>query len=351
MSDDLATKRPSDSVYERILPFSSDATLRDTYVNPFGDLRFGKFLEELDHTAGRIAYDHSDGFEKNLTIVTAACDRIDLLAPLPCDRDIRVLGQVNHVGRSSMEIGIRLESKVGGKFRMVARAYFIMVAIKYGKGHPINRLEPETPDEKRRWNDALQRQEQRRQNSANSYMLQPPSAEEGALIHQLFLKTRSGEALGSRMGDTFRQTTVLVHPQDRNIHNKIFGGHIMRLSFEAAWSIAHIFCKNRPLFLAVDHFDFLKPVEIGSIVSFNGQVVFTGKTSFIVEIKVEVIHPQSGTTELTNVSYLTYVAVDEDRKPIPVPVVYPYTYEESLKYIDGARRYKRGKQEQARRKG
>ena len=107
---DLTPKRPQDSRFQHIYAFSTDLELRDRHINSFGDLRFGLLLEEMDRIAGIVSYDHSDGFDKDLTIVTAACDRIDLLAPLQSDCDLRIMAQVNHVGRSSMEIGLRLDS-------------------------------------------------------------------------------------------------------------------------------------------------------------------------------------------------------------------------------------------------
>ena len=343
MPHNLTPKPPSASAFEKNLPFSSDPELRDQYINYFGDLRFGKILEELDMAAGRIAYEHADGITKNLTIVTAACDRIDLLGPLVSNQDLCIRGQVNYVGTSSMEIGLRLGSKNGESFVLVAEAFFIMVARKGYGAAPVNPLVPETEEDQQRWQDAQRRREQRRADSGSDFRKQAPTAEESDLIHQLFLGTSAGKIDGIAMHTTQRQSTFLMHPQERNIHHKIFGGHIMRLSFELGWNIAHLFGKRRPLFLCVDHFDFFKPVEIGAIVGLTGLVTFTGRTSFIVEVVVEVIHPATGVRETTNISYFTFVAVDEQRMPFPVPKILPNSYLESLKYLDGARRYKRGK--------
>ena len=54
-------------------PFESDEFLRETYVNPWGTMRFGKVLEDLDALAGNIAFNHVVG---NPLIVTAGVDRI-----------------------------------------------------------------------------------------------------------------------------------------------------------------------------------------------------------------------------------------------------------------------------------
>ncbi len=339
----LTEKRPADSYYEKTLHFSMDPKLREAYVNWYGDIRFGKILEEMDRAAGHISYIHADGQEKDLTIVTAACDRIDLTAPLRGDCDLRIRGQVNYVGTSSMEVGLRLDSRVDGKYILVSRAYFIMVARSGDAAARVNPLSPETEDEKRRYEAGRVRSEKRRIEAADNYLKRAPNEKESELIHQLFLQTQAGNVDGVCMAKTRRESTIIMHPQDRNIHNKIFGGHIMRLSFELGWTMANLFCRRRPLFLCVDHFHFYRPVEIGSIVTITGLVTYTGVTSFIVEITVEVIHPTTGKRETTNVSYLTFAAVDKNRKPTPVPRILPHTYEEGLKYLDGARRYHRSK--------
>ncbi len=350
MNSTIPPKHPRDSRYEKIMPFSTDLTLREAYLNFFGYIRFGKLLEELDMAAGIIAYRHADGFALDLDIVTAACDRIDLLGPLPSDCDLRLQGQINWVGRSSMEVGIRMESKVDGRFQLVMRAYFIMVARKGPQPYEVNRLILETEEEQRRFEDAAQRQEQRRKNIQTNYLKTPPTAEEIALLHELFLKSKVKAIDGILMATTERQSSELMHPQNRNIHHKIFGGYLMRKSFEIAWNIAFMYCRRQLFFLSVDHMYFLKPVEIGSIVSFNGLVIYTGKTSYIVEVTAEVIHPMTGMTEVTNVSYFTFVALDEQRRPAEVPKVLPHTYEEGLKYLEGAKRYQYGKRLQAVRK-
>ncbi|CAM2070300.1 hypothetical protein SCOR_33315 [Sulfidibacter corallicola] len=345
---DLPPKRPNDSRFEKRFLFGSDPGLREKYINFHGDLRFGMLMEEMDSAAGVIAYDHTDGFDKDLTIVTAACDRIDLLCPLQSDRDLRILGQVNFVGRSSMEVGLRMESKTPNGWELVSRAYFIMVARKDEHAFQVNPLQQETEEDHRRQEEGKARAELRKRSARAHYLRTPPSAEEGALLHELFIETRGGTSEGIPMAATQRQTTILMHPQNRNIHHKVFGGYIMRMCFETAWAIAHLFCRRRPLFIAVDHFDFFKPVEIGSIVSFNGLVTYTGHTSFLVEVTVEVMHPMTGATEVTNVSYFTFVAADEQRRPTPVPKIIPHSYEEGLKYLDGGRRYKAGKDIKAR---
>ena len=100
----LSARKPADSSIKMIMPFSKDLELRERYINFFGALRLGKLLEDLDLIAGQVAYKHTEGWERGLTIVTAACDRIDLLGDLRSDRDLQFLASINWVGKSSLEV-------------------------------------------------------------------------------------------------------------------------------------------------------------------------------------------------------------------------------------------------------
>ena len=89
----LLERSPRDSRLEKFYQFSSDLELREEYSNFFGGLRIGKILEDLDLVAGKVAYSHTQGWERRLGIVTAACDRIDLSGALPNTSDLHLLGR------------------------------------------------------------------------------------------------------------------------------------------------------------------------------------------------------------------------------------------------------------------
>ena len=167
----LINRKVSDSWIEKILPFNKDLELRESYINFFGGLRLGKLLEDLDFIAGRVAYEHSEGWERGLTIVTAACDRIDLLGELRCDQDLQLLASINWVGRSSIEVGVKVSSKDLKNWRRVARAYFIMVARRQGKAEPVNQIKPSKKNEIRRFKEGIRRQQERREIARTSYLM------------------------------------------------------------------------------------------------------------------------------------------------------------------------------------
>jgi len=140
------------------------------------------------------------------------------------------------------------------------------------------------------------------------------------------------------MNDTKQESLILCQSQDRNIHKKIFGGFLMRMGFELAFSTAFIFAKTQPYFVSLDDVAFHKPVEIGDILSLKAHAIYSTEKSVLVEVTAEVVHPAVGDRHLTNVFYFTfnfYKATSE------LPRVIPKTYEEAVKYLEGMRKYKR----------
>jgi acyl-coenzyme A thioesterase 9 len=117
----LPARRIHDSYSEITLPFGSNPELLEEYVNPTGGLRTGMLMEHLDSLAGSISYKHLLGNSSTSTdpartgfyIVTAACDRLDMLAAPEAARDVRMSGHVIAVGRSSMEVAVKMEA-LGG---------------------------------------------------------------------------------------------------------------------------------------------------------------------------------------------------------------------------------------------
>ena len=112
---------------------------------------------------------------------------------------------------------------------------------------------------------------------------------------------------------------VVPMPADANPTGDIFGGWIMS-QVDIAGSIpAMRVAKGRVATVAVNSFTFKQPVLIGDLVSFYAKVVRVGRTS--VTVDVEVFAQRRGPDEVTvkvTEATLTYVAVDQNRKPRPV---------------------------------
>jgi len=123
-------------------------------ANLLGNIHGGAIMRLADSTAGAVAQRHSGG-----PAVTAAMDEMAFLHPVHVGDIVRTSAQVNWAGRSSMEIGVRVETEPWNEASReplhVASAYFVFVAIDAsGSPRPIPGLLPETHDEVRRQREA-----------------------------------------------------------------------------------------------------------------------------------------------------------------------------------------------------
>ena len=125
-----------------------------SHVNLLGNVHGGVIMKLVDSTAGAVAQRHSGG-----PAVTAAMDEMAFLQPVHVGDIVRTVAQVNWAGRTSMEIGVRVESEpwneAGREPLHVASAYLVFVAIDAdGHAREVPPLEPGTPTEVRRMREA-----------------------------------------------------------------------------------------------------------------------------------------------------------------------------------------------------
>ncbi|HTV93262.1 MAG TPA: acyl-CoA thioesterase, partial [Verrucomicrobiae bacterium] len=127
--------RTSDTSTTQILPLSVDPSLRRSF-------RFGLLLEMLDRLAEQTALTFAAPSRPGITFVTAAIDAIRLRGVLDVSRDMIMLSRVNHVGTSSLEVGIRVEQP-GSIASHFGSCYFTMVARPRGIALPPLQYEGE----------------------------------------------------------------------------------------------------------------------------------------------------------------------------------------------------------------
>ncbi|MBN1532079.1 MAG: acyl-CoA thioesterase [Spirochaetes bacterium] len=128
-------------------------------ANLAGNVHGGVIMKLIDNTAGIVAVRHT---QKNC--VTASLDRLDFHSPVFVGDLLRITAGINFVGRTSMELGVRVEAEnfVTGVVRHTASAYLTFVCLD-GEGVPCE-IPPvlfETEEEKRRNCEAKRRRENR----------------------------------------------------------------------------------------------------------------------------------------------------------------------------------------------
>ncbi|XP_047317358.1 acyl-coenzyme A thioesterase 2, chloroplastic-like [Impatiens glandulifera] len=364
----LLIRTPSQSRTTILYNFSTDFILREQYRDPWNEVRIGKLLEDLDALAGTISVKHcsdDDSTTRPLLLVTASVDKMVLKKPISVDIDLKLVGAVIWVGRSSIEIQLEVTqsaangagSSVDEEDSVALRGNFIFVArdSKTGKAAPVNRLSPETEKEKGLYEKAEERNANRKRKRdvvikeiANggkgvSSRLEALLAEGRIFCDMPALADRDSILLR----DTRLENSLICQPQQRNLHGRIFGGFLMQRAFELAFSTAYAFAGVMPCFLEVDRVDFLRPVDVGDFLRFKACVLYTEAENsdepiINVEVVAHVTRPELRSSEVSNKFYFKFTVSQEvkaTKDGFRIRKVVPATEEEArriLEHIDAA---------------
>ncbi|MEN2465286.1 acyl-CoA thioesterase [Ornithinibacillus sp. FSL M8-0202] len=122
--------------------------------------------------------------------------------------------------------------------------------------------------------------------------------------------------------------TKLVLPPDTNHLGTIFGGKVLSYIDEIAAIAAMKHSGKVVVTASIDRVNFLSSARVGDILTLEGFVISTGRTSMEVYVKVECEQFKTREKSLTTTSFITMVAIDEHGKPVPVPGVIPETEHE-----------------------
>ena len=127
--------------------------------------------------------------------------------------------------------------------------------------------------------------------------------------------------------------TMIMEPKHANLFGNVHGGEVMRLMDTAAGCMAIKYAKCNCVTARADEMQFLKPLRIGSFVTCTGSVVYTGNTSIEVRVTVDAEDIRDKTTKGRYFeAYFTFVALDKQGKPTPVPPFVPRTEREKKLY-------------------
>lgn len=112
---------------------------------------------------------------------------------------------------------------------------------------------------------------------------------------------------------------MIAMPRDANPSGDIFGGWIMSLMDMAGGNVAYQRAGGRVVTVAVNEITFLVPVNVGDEVTCYAEVKRTGRTSIRTWIEVWTRRRAGGPQIKVTEGEFTYVAIDENRNPTPLP--------------------------------
>jgi len=141
-----------------------------------------------------------------------------------------------------------------------------------------------------------------------------------------------------RVADSRVEMTELVMPEDANILGSVFGGRVMALIDKASAMVAIRHCRTAVVTASVDSIDFISPLKLGNIMSYQARITQAFGSSIEVCVDVFGEDPRSGVRTLTTTAFVTMVSIDADGHPQTAPPLLLETEEEKAEAAAAERR-------------
>jgi acyl-CoA hydrolase len=157
-----------------------------------------------------------------------------------------------------------------------------------------------------------------------------------------------GKINSRTVAESQAERSEIIFPADSNALGNLFGGRLMQF-IDLVGAVAAVRHSRAIVVSAsIDHLDFVAPVHVGDLLILKASVNRAFRTSMEVGVRAMVEDARGQTLRHVSSAYVTYVAVDWEGRPIPVPCVVPETEHQKRRFEDAGRR-REGRAEESKR--
>ena len=272
-----------------------------------GQIHGGRMMEWITKAgtlaASRVARGH---------VVLGAMDDIDFLHAVRVGQIAILRAQVEYVGTSSLEVGVRVwaENVQTGERAVTLNSHLVFVKVGDDvRPRPVaDTIAPKDAAEVRLVEAARQRREQRLARFAQKQArLADIATEPEADVRWRFESARS------------------VLPEDALFGDTMFVGKMLMAVDEAGGILSMRYCRGLVMTACLDAMDFYSPISTHEVVTFKAGINYVGTASLEVGVKVLAEVPWSGEVRHACTAFLTFVRLGPDLRPRPCPPFTPVT--------------------------
>ena len=138
--------------------------------------------------------------------------------------------------------------------------------------------------------------------------------------------------------ESHAEVIVRMFPSDANPAGNVFGGEILKHIDMVAGIVAQRHSQSNAVTVSMDSVNFLKPVFVGNVLSLNARINYVHNSSMEIEIKAEAEDIVTGIRTVTATAFVTFIALDQNGKPLSVPKLALKTDEDRVKFEEGKSR-------------
>lgn len=139
--------------------------------------------------------------------------------------------------------------------------------------------------------------------------------------------------------ETRHETSRQTMPADANPAGSVYGGSIMKYLDEVAAAVCLRHARTKVVTASIERMDFDEPVLVGDLLILKAALIYCGRSSMIVGVRVEAENLLTGRVVKTGSCYLTFVALNDRGRPVPVAPVEPMDDEERKWHERGRKLY------------
>jgi acyl-coenzyme A thioesterase 7 len=267
------------------------------HANPYGTLYGGRMMSWIATAATLAASRFAHGL-----VVLGAMDDLDFLTPVHVGEIVTIDAQVEYVGRSSMEVGVAVESEAPGRSapRRTTSSHLAFIALDDRErprpvGHaviPASRAEAEVHE--------------------------AAAARKAARLARVQAQAGVEPLNASATGAEPTRLARVVTPDDALSGTLMFAGKLLAMLDEVAAITATRYARALVVTASLDTVYFYHPLRVGEIADIGAAVTFVSRTSAEIGVRVD-SERVGGDRRHTCTAYLTMVRLDEAGRPAPMP--------------------------------
>ena len=249
-----------------------------------------------------------------------AMDDIDFLQPVKVGEIAILRAQVEYVGTSSLEVGVRVwaENVKTGRRAVTLNAHLVFVAMDEA-GHPrpvADKITPRDDEERALVAAARERRERRLARFAERERHVAETASEDEDIRWTHESVR------------------VTLPEDALFSDMMFAGKMLMVLDEAGGILSMRYCKGLVMTACLDAMDFYTPIFTHEVLTFRAGLNHVGTSSLEIGVKVLAEKPHTGEVRHACTAYLTYVHLGETLRPRPCRPFTPETAAERRRWTE-----------------
>lgn len=315
---------------------STSRIMRPDDANIVGNVHGGTILKMIEEAGCIIGTRHCNTQSGDRCLAALArVERTDFLHPMFIGEVAHVSAEITYTSKHSVEVQVNVlaENIVTGAKKVTNKAtlWYVPLSLqnvdKIIEVPPIEYSSPEREEagKKRYEAQKLERLEDKVRNGEIIMSVSLPEpytvvCSQSSLIH-------------------------LVGPSDCTLHGFVHGGVTMKLMDEVAGIVAARHCKTNIVTASVDAINFHRKIKKGCVITVSGRMTFTSNKSMEIEVFVDadpLVEAEKGKYRAVT-AFFTYISLDKENKPLPVPPLKLEGEEEQKRFEEGKARYLQNK--------